>query len=46
VLETRNFRHVRTAESVIPYVLGGGLYCLKSLIDLKEVPARPYIVWG
>jgi hypothetical protein len=26
---TRNFRQVQTTESVIPYVLCGGLYCLR-----------------
>jgi hypothetical protein len=29
VQEIRNFRQVRATESVIPYVLWGGLYCIR-----------------
>jgi hypothetical protein len=42
---TRNFRQVRAAICVIPYILCGGLYCLRCYI-LERVPAYPYIVWG
>jgi hypothetical protein len=41
----RNFRQVRTAESVIPYVLL--VVCIALDVDcLEGVSAHPYIVWG
>ena len=43
---TRRFRQVRAASSVIPYVLCGGLYCLRCRCVSRGVPARPYIFGG
>ena len=43
---TQRFRQVRAASCVIPYVLCGGLYCLRCRCLSRGVPARPYISGG